>query len=704
MKKKATIVICDPHPDSASALTEILVSNDYALVHAHDGHDVLDKVKSLDYDLALIATDTYAMDGFQVCRLLKESERTRHIPVMLASGMSDKVTRNRAIQAGADEFITKPYNRVELLSRVVNLLRIKHLHDRLENLISEKETEKRKLEERTRELQLLSDIARIVISLKEQKIVLAEIIDKITAAFGVEVALLITREGSDWAIHTLSSHISEKHIGTLLPHGGSIFEYIERYEKPMIVNDAVRDERIPAAIYALTPNPLRAAICTPIYIRGQLMGVMMIINKKTQMGFEHGDLSLLMTVSGQIALAMENMQLFNKLSDFNRNLQDQIRQATHALVDLKNFNESILHNVSAGIITADFSGRILFVNRAAKSILGYSDNELLDHKMETIFGREEASRMLHPTVENESAPGNAEVQVRQKDGTRLFLGFTTTMRYDVDHNMVGYIISFKDISLVKSMHETIMRMDRLAASGALTSAIAHEIRNPLAGIKTIAQALQKELPPDDPRHEYVYRIIKQINRLNDLLKAFFTYAKPVRPEKKACALPELIQEIKALLKARAETDHIEIHEAYDEKLVPIEVDENQFSQVMLNLMMNAMDAIGQGGRIAILAQSVQRTPLNNYDLPVTMAEIRVSDTGKGIPQEQVRSIFDPFFTTKPGGIGLGLSIVYRIVQEHGGEIKVESVPGKGTTFIMHIPCAEKSKSILENRHTLTTTI
>ncbi|HMZ05549.1 MAG TPA: response regulator, partial [bacterium] len=335
MKKKATIVICDPHPDSASALTEILVSNDYALVHAHDGHDVLDKVKSLDYDLALIATDTYAMDGFQVCRLLKESERTRHIPVMLASGMSDKVTRNRAIQAGADEFITKPYNRVELLSRVVNLLRIKHLHDRLENLISEKETEKRKLEERTRELQLLSDIARIVISLKEQKIVLAEIIDKISAAFGVEVALLITREGSDWAIHTLSSHISEKHIGTLLPHGGSIFEYIERYEKPMIVNDAVRDERIPAAIYALTPNPLRAAICTPIYIRGQLMGVLMIINKKTQMGFEHGDLSLLMTVSGQIALAMENMQLFNKLSDFNRNLQDQIRQATHALVDLK---------------------------------------------------------------------------------------------------------------------------------------------------------------------------------------------------------------------------------------------------------------------------------------------------------------------------------------------------------------------------------
>lgn len=87
-----------------------------------------------------------------------------------------------------------------------------------------------------------------------------------------------------------------------------------------------------------------------------------------------------------------------------------------------------------------------------------------------------------------------------------------------------------------------------------------------------------------------------------------------------------------------------------------------------------------------------------------MAEIRVSDTGKGIPQEQVRSIFDPFFTTKPGGIGLGLSIVYRIVQEHGGEIKVESAPGKGTTFIMHIPCAEKSKSILENRHTLTTTI
>jgi signal transduction histidine kinase len=275
-----------------------------------------------------------------------------------------------------------------------------------------------------------------------------------------------------------------------------------------------------------------------------------------------------------------------------------------------------------------------------------------------------------------------------KNQREIYIGYTTTVRYDSEHRMVGFIISFRDITQIREMRQTIMRMDRLASSGVLTSAIAHEIRNPLAGIKTMAQVLEKEMKSDDHRMEYVQRIIKQINRLNELLKAFFTYARPVRPEKKPCDFRAIVKEIRELLHDRFEHDQIRIEEIYDPFLPQLFVDENQIQQVMINLMMNALDAMEKGGTLTVQAMLVRRNFPPKHHGEREVAEIRVSDTGKGIPKEQLRSIFDAFYTTKPNGIGLGLSIVYRIVEEHGGEILVESIEKKGTTFTLLLPLDE----------------
>lgn len=682
---KSKILIADEDIAHLHFLRNLLEESGYTVEHTENGHEVIDKVRTLRYDMALISSDMAGMDGFQVCRLLKEFEKTRHIPVMIFSGQNDHVIRNQAITAGAEDFISKPVNRAELLTRVYTLLRIKSLHDKLENLITEKEAEKQKLIQRTEELRILSDIARIVISIKDRKEILSEITNNVVKAFYSESGFLISKLDNVWTLESVSDSAGARvRPGPLEAPATSLFEFIGQNEKPIIINDARADDRVSSLLSGILGIDISKMVCSPIFVRSKVIGILIIVNKIDGTDFASSDLTLLMTIAGQMALAIENIQLFDKLSDFNRNLQVQISEATYALTELKNFNESILQNISSGILTVDFEGRIIFANKAGEEILGLTKGQLVNRSLSDIFGQKASQVLVVPTKTEEAVQGD-EIQLMTHDNKEIFLGYTTSVRYDSNGKMAGYIISFRDITHIKQMRDTIQRMDRLVSLGLLTGGIAHEIRNPLAGIKTLAQALEREIPMDDLKIEYIRRIIKQINRLNELLKAFFTYAKPGRPERQSQSLPAIINEVKILLKQRAHTDHITIEEHYDPHLPLLYVDGNQMEQVFLNLLINAMDAIGQHGKLTISARPVRRTIPPRILIPQDAVEVRITDTGIGITPENVKSIFDPFFTTKPNGVGLGLSIVYRIIHEHGGEIDVESEPGKGTTFMIVLP-------------------
>ncbi len=691
MTRKQNILVCDPDSHAELLLLAILRGQGYEVEVAQDGHELLDKARSLRHDLVLISAESQGIDGFQASRLLKESDRTRHIPTMIVASETHQQARDRAIEAGADEYIAKPFNRVELLARVVALLRIKSLHDRLDHLISEKEQEKKKLAEKTNELRILSDIARIVLSVKNQKSVLREITNQVRETFGVEWAILVTRSGVPWHYESLSDPLPADLEGR--PAGGEAiwFDSVAEKEKPVMWQTG--DDEPNLLSFPWAGRPIHSMLCSPVFVRGRVVGLLLAVNRQSRTVFETADLSLLMTISGQIALAIENMQLFEQLSDFNKNLQTQIVEATRAIVDLKNFNESIIQNVSSGLLTVDFNGRILFANWASQSILGLKTEDLMQRNMEDVFGTRTATVMMRPSDEIDVAPGNSEIEYLTPLGATIYLGFTTTVRYDSHNQMAGYIISFRDITQIKEMRATISRMDRLVSLGMITSAIAHEIRNPLAGIKTMAQALEREIEENDSRSEYVHRIIRQINRLNDLLKAFLSYSKPVRPERQYCSLNAIVRDVKGLVRERCQADRIEFTEFYEEGLPALFVDENQMEQVLINLVINAMDAVGQNGHIAVEARVVHRSIPPHFRGERETIEIRVKDSGRGIPPDVVKNIFDPFFTTKASGIGLGLSIVYRIVHEHGGEVFVESKENAGSTFVILLPMYEEPEPV-----------
>jgi signal transduction histidine kinase len=267
-----------------------------------------------------------------------------------------------------------------------------------------------------------------------------------------------------------------------------------------------------------------------------------------------------------------------------------------------------------------------------------------------------------------------------KSGAPITIGFTATERINNQNQKVGSIISFRDISQIKQMQKEVIRMDRLVALGVLASGIAHEIKNPLAGIKALAQACDEEFDREDSRREYLSRIVRQVNRLDDLLKTFFAYARPKPPDRKKHHLPEVLSEVMNLVGKKMSISGIELKQKVAESVPQAYVDVQQLQQVFLNLILNAIDAMPNGGQLTF--DFHQETQSNGN--PPWLC-VNIMDTGAGIAENKLETIFDPFFTTKPNGLGLGLSIVYRIVTEHGGDIRVNSKKGEGTTFLLRLP-------------------
>ncbi len=330
----------------------------------------------------------------------------------------------------------------------------------------------------------------------------------------------------------------------------------------------------------------------------------------------------------------------------------------------------ILDGIEIGVVLLNREGKIIFANKASE--------EILEHKRELLVGKRLLS--LFPQ-------GAKEIGVRKGDGKIFFhkkregapFKLLIVPYHDAQGRERGRVANLQDMTQIYKMQEEILRIDRLAYLGEFSSTLAHEIRNPLAGIKTTAQALSEELRANDSRREYIDRIIKEIDRLNDLLRTFFSFAKPRRLNLIPCHIKDIIKEVRGLLAKEAERMKVTIKEAYGDDLPLVPLDANQMQQVFMNLFLNALEAMPAGGTLTV--------EVDGMNSQKGLIQIKVKDTGKGIESDHLTKIFDPFFTTKSKGLGLGLAITQKIMEGHGGTIGVESASEKGATFILRLPVA-----------------
>jgi PAS domain S-box-containing protein len=363
--------------------------------------------------------------------------------------------------------------------------------------------------------------------------------------------------------------------------------------------------------------------------------------------------------------------------------EDEIRRLKRQLEDVQNFMESIIQSIGSGIILTQMDDIITYINRAGEKILGYTRPQLMGKSFD-IFGLREKRSIVHSLLDHpDDLDMRKEGWMKKKGGVEFPVGFTINNHVNPVGETIGKIVIFRDLTQVYKIQEEILRMDRLISLGKLASGIAHELRNPLAGIKTTAQALGEEMAFNDSKREYLNRITKEIDRLNELLKTFFSFAKPQELNLTSCSIKDIVNEIIPFLIKEIADKGIRFIEIYHPQLPKIRVDKNQLHQVFLNLFLNAIQAMPSGGELKIQAYPLVST--GPEGTVRRLIRILVSDTGKGIPANLINKVFDPFFTTKPKGIGLGLSIAYQIIKKHEGTIQVQSEWERGATFDIRLP-------------------
>jgi two-component system sensor histidine kinase PilS (NtrC family) len=369
-------------------------------------------------------------------------------------------------------------------------------------------------------------------------------------------------------------------------------------------------------------------------------------------------------------------------------LAENLRRADQSLVEqqrglqrLQAFHENIVQSISSGLFTTDSAGRITSFNPAAEEATGYSREEALGRLWWEVFNWQEGA----PDVQKLAAlvgPHRFESLGKRADGSRLVVGMTLSAltEHGVQTGLVGV---FKDLTQIRDMEEEMRRREWLATLGEMSAGMAHEIRNPLAAVGGAMQMLRRDLPLDETCTRLVDIAIRETARLDDIIKAFLLYARPPALNLKECDVNAVLAETLDLIRHQtADREALRLETALASGTLPAQVDPDQMKQVFWNLAANAFQAMPNGGRLTI-STGLRRIGAGQRHGEVV--EITFEDTGAGIRKEDLDKIFLPFFTTKKEGSGLGLAAVHRIVDLHGGWIRVQSEPGKGSRFVVCVP-------------------
>jgi len=371
---------------------------------------------------------------------------------------------------------------------------------------------------------------------------------------------------------------------------------------------------------------------------------------------------------------------------------EELWSASLELNKIRTDTGEILRHLKSGLITIDAWGRIVYFNRAAEEILGYSEAEVKDLDCREAFKErmpELADKILQ-VIKYHQEDSRGLLYINSKNNRKIPIGISTSILKDNRHGTRGVIAIFQDITEVLKLEEKIRIADRLAAVGELSAGIAHEIRNPLAAISGSVEVLKEELSLSGENQKLLDLIIKETGRLNRILTDFLNYARIGPSLLSKVELVHLLDEVIEIAKKHPSFNStISINKLISSRALYVLGEENQIKQSILNLLVNALECMeGKGGEILVTDKSLSQMdqfyfngeePEESKWIPLAIV-----DQGKGMTEEQKEKIFSPFYSTKKNGTGLGLAIVQRLVNNLGGKIEFRSQLEEGSTFVVYL--------------------
>lgn len=491
----------------------------------------------------------------------------------------------------------------------------------------------------------------------------------IAEAVAAERVLILLAERGGFSTSFAFSHNGGPPEDCRLPLDGPIASYLKTHREPVVLEELYRVRPTPDIVrLAERMRESNLAVAMGIFSREHLAGIMLLGPRMSGRIYGSMEQNALQVLCGQLAVAIENAQLFTEVQN------------------ARIYNETLLQNLTTGVIAAGVDERITVFNNEAGQITGIEPTRILDRAIDELPGPvRDALRETLQTGEGQNSEHTLEAG---PEG--VVVRISTSIFHGQDRQVLGALMVLTDVTALKRLELQIRRSDRLASLGTLSAGMAHEIKNPLVSIKTFAQLLPERYHDSEFRETFSNLIGHEIDRIDSLVNQLLRFARPAKPHLKPMHVHDIMEKSLLLVGHRLYQKDIKLARFLEADVDTIRADSDQLEQVFLNFFINAMDAMKNGGELCIRTEIRTGQPWISPLRPSngeTQEFLRISirDSGEGIRSEDLAHVFDPFFTTKDYGTGLGLSVVHGIVQEHGGQIEVESELKRGTAFHILLP-------------------
>ena len=643
------MLLVDDSPTYLAFLEAELAGEGYGLLTATGGDAAIEVARQNNVDCAVVDLIMPGMDGIELCRqLIRMRKPGRSLPVLIVTAQGSKEKMMESLEVGADDYVEKSGDATVLKARLRALLRRKMLqdeHQRIRDEIHDKELEL--VRERTR-----------------NEAHLRAILDN--AADGVVV---IDARGSirtfNKAAETIFGCSTEDAVGQnvsmLMPseiaavHDGHIARYLAHPDHPMLVG----------------------------------LGSKEVCAKRRDGSLFPAEFSV-----GEIKADGEHLFV-----GIIRDVTER-RRAEEALRAADQQIHLLLDSIGDGVYGVDLKGRTTLVNRSAAEMLGFAEDELLDQSAHDKFHHTRPDGSPYPaeecanlvTIRNGEAKEGVEDLFWKKDGSQLPVRLSSRP-VRKDGELVGAVVTFQDLSQTKDMEAQLRQAQKMEAVGRLTGGVAHDFNNLLTVIMGNVQLLGRMMNGDEKANARLDKIMGAAKSGAELTRRLLTFSRQQVLETGTVDISELVTDMEDMLR-RTVSESIVVTTAVSDKPCLGRTDRNQLEHALLNLCVNARDAMPDGGCLTIQTKPTQLSAayaaMHSEVRPGDYVEIAVSDTGTGIAPEIMDKIFEPFFTTKEKGkgTGLGLSSIFGFMKQSGGHVSVYSELGHGTTFRLYIPAAE----------------
>ncbi len=355
---------------------------------------------------------------------------------------------------------------------------------------------------------------------------------------------------------------------------------------------------------------------------------------------------------------------------------------------VSSLNDHFVDSMAGGWLLIDTHGKIISVNRGALNILQCDSDDLVGYDYQTLFKFFWADKIIKSEIidilQNPEEVSGKEIEAKLLDDACIKLSLSTSMLKDKEGKFVGKALTLKDLTRASEITEKMQRADKLAALGGMAAGLAHEIRNPLGSIKGLTQLLSEEFKEGGRSHTYTKTMIREIDRINGVVTSLLNFSQPTQNEFSFCNVNDLLERALDLLKLNIDKKQIRVMRAMDPTLPEYWADSEKLVQAFLNLLLNAVQAVNEGGEIRLVTSFRPNQEVKKDGTSTGIILVQVKNSGEPIDPSILSNLFDPFFTTKKDGTGLGLPITYQIISLHGGTLIPDRSNGL-TEFNIELP-------------------